>query len=366
MFRFSAPSLQDRMVATQGKSSGFDYLRLGLALIIVAYHTAVVTGGEAAQQRVLASGLGHPIRLLLPLFFALSGFLVAGSLQRCANIGVFLGLRALRIFPALAVDTLFCALVLGPIVTTMAVSAYAADPTFHAYFLNILGIIHYELPGVFASNPMTQVNGQLWTVPFELECYVVLAVLGAVGLHRRPVLLVAVVAALAAAVEYKALASAPYLGRLLLLCFLAGVVLHAWRRAVPWSASLAAVALVLSTVLMAIPSTLYLAALPVAYLTVWLGLLNPPKVSLLRTGDYSYGLFLYGFPLQQWLVAEVPFARVWWGNLLLAWPLALGFAALSWHLFEKRALAQKTHLVRLNDWLTDQWQRLRGVTGVTR
>lgn len=337
------PSLAERIASTGGKAAGFDYLRLTLAVVIVAFHSVVTTGGHAAQRELLDGPAGPFFQLLLPMFFALSGFLVAGSLLRSDSLLVFVGLRVLRIFPALAVDTLFCALLLGPLLTSLSPSAYFSDPQFHAYLLNLFGVIHYLLPGVFRDNPMPEVNGQLWTIPAELECYVVLTLLALVGAHRRRALMLGLVAAGVAVLQARvwAGASSPWAGRLLLGCFLAGVLLHLFRDRVRWNAAAGALALAATLVCLQVPSLLYLAALPASYLTVWLGLHNPRKVGLLRSGDYSYGLFLYGFPLQQALVATVPAAQVWWGNLLLALPLTLAFAALSWHLFEKRALARK-------------------------
>jgi peptidoglycan/LPS O-acetylase OafA/YrhL len=133
------------------------------------------------------------VTLILPMFFALSGFLVAGSLERCRTLVGFLSMRALRILPALAMEIVLSALVLGPLVTDLPTAAYFGDPEFARYFLNIIGDIHYHLPGVFVTNPLASVNQQLWTIPFELECYVALAVLASLGLHRQRQTFVAVV-----------------------------------------------------------------------------------------------------------------------------------------------------------------------------
>jgi peptidoglycan/LPS O-acetylase OafA/YrhL len=124
--------------------------------------------------------------LVLPMFFALSGFLVAGSLERSKTLIMFLGLRILRIVPALSVEVLLSAFIPGPLLTTYPLTAYFSDTRFFAYFLNILGDIHYTLPGLFLSNPRPEtVNLQLWTVPFELGCYIVLVFISLVGVFKR-------------------------------------------------------------------------------------------------------------------------------------------------------------------------------------
>jgi peptidoglycan/LPS O-acetylase OafA/YrhL len=122
---------------------------------------------------------------LVPTFFALSGFLVAGSGMRLSTKNFVLN-RAARIVPALFADIVFAALLIGPLVTTLPAKLYFSGPTFFSYFLNIAGWVHYSLPGVFASNPSRDVNGALWTVPYEIGCYVVLAGLMISGAINRP------------------------------------------------------------------------------------------------------------------------------------------------------------------------------------
>lgn len=96
--------------------------------------------------------------------------------------------------------------------------------------------------------------------------------------------------------------------------------------------------------LIAIPNGDRFEALPLAYLTVYLGLLNPPRLRWLLSGDYSYGLFLYGFPIQQACVAS-GFARGnWYLNLAAAIPAAFAVAVTSWWLIEKPALKSRTLL----------------------
>jgi len=59
-----------------------------------------------------------------------------------------------------------------------------------------------------------------------------------------------------------------------------------------------------------------------------------------RLGDYSYGFYLWQFPLQQWIVLRRPETSQP-ELVLLSAPAALAVAALSWHLVEAPALARK-------------------------
>ncbi|HEY1208578.1 MAG TPA: acyltransferase [Terracidiphilus sp.] len=340
---FKGTLVCEQMDSTGGRSTGFDYLRFSLAVSVILYHTVVTSYGDDAQTHLIHSEFGFLVGAILPMFFSLSGFLVAGSLMRSKTIGVFLGFRILRIFPALAVDTLFCALILGPLLTTIALHDYFFHSEFRSYFLNMIGDIHYTLPGVFVNTPCHLVNGQLWTIPIELECYITLTVLALFSFHHHRRIMLVACSIFLVALEGRVLLglTSPWAGRTLLLCFLCGVVCFLFRDKVRLSIPLFGVAIIASYFCLQFKSLTYLSSLPLTYVTVYLGLLNPKKSKFLNSGDYSYGLFLYGFPLQQALVTLVPAIREWYWNAALAIPVALAFSVGSWHLVEKRVLARK-------------------------
>jgi peptidoglycan/LPS O-acetylase OafA/YrhL len=332
-------------------------MRLFLAVSIVGLHT-VLTGQGVAADVALAVGPWRPfLRLILPMFFALSGYLVAGSLERCNTLGMFLGLRAIRIYPALMVEVVLSAFILGPRVTTLPLREYFADPLFSNYLLNALGDVHFNLPGIFATNPLPAImNGQLWTIPFELYCYVTLAALTVLGVKRRrwigPVGVVAVTLAYGAVTLYRhngelVPVAGAINGALLVATFLAGVAIYQYRHSLPWAARFGAPALIGAGALLAyIPGGDFVAGPLAAYATVWLGLMNPSR-RWLRGADYSYGIYLYGFAVQQTVVYMLPAARLWYVNLLVSLPLVVLIAAFSWHVVEKPANRLRPWLARL-------------------
>jgi peptidoglycan/LPS O-acetylase OafA/YrhL len=81
------------------------------------------------------------------------------------------------------------------------------------------------------------------------------------------------------------------------------------------------------------------------YLMIWVGMQPLPKVSFLQQGDYSYGLYLYAYPVQQMVAQLLPWSHEWWLNFAISTPIALGIAMLSWHLVEKPALTLKRFVV---------------------
>jgi peptidoglycan/LPS O-acetylase OafA/YrhL len=195
-----------------------------------------------------------------------------------------------------------------------------------------------------------ELNNSLWTIRYEVGCYLGLALAGAAGLLRRPRIVAAVFLAvlvlhgsdvqLPANKLLTALIGALVSWPRLAAFFLAGVVFHCYRRQLPHSRRLAAICVVALGVSLVWPRLLAW-TLPVAgtYLLFWIGF--HPRIPLNnfgRSGDFSYGTYLYAFPVQQTFVYVLgtnmsPMTLFW-----LAWPVTLGLAALSWHLVEKRLL----------------------------
>ena len=342
---FVGRTLLDQIQKGNGATAGFDYLRLGLALAVVVWHSVILTSGSLAVYQALWSG---PFRFLLaailPMFFALSGFLVTGSLVR-TRLHQFAILRVLRLAPALAVEVTLSALILGVLFTTLPLRDYLTSPELGGYFGNIVGLVHFTLPGVFEHNRVPRVvNSQLWTIPFELECYVSLVIVSLLmGLRHRRVFVALLVlfslAATAGAVLNNSVSPfAPLQGRVLVVAFLAGVAIYLYRDRIPYSSLIGVGAAVASAVLLQIPDTAYLAALPVAYLTVWIGLMRPPKIPF---GDLSYGVYLFHFPVEQTIAHLFPGVACWWQMTLMALPASLLCALLSWNLVEQPVLSRK-------------------------
>ena len=371
--------------ANRGAGPGFDLLRLGLALLILLSHASKLDGHSgftAALTDLLKQGLaifdggvhvaahippapsashgtpstgitGPLVRSLVPMFFALSGFLVAGSALRTPQLSRFLGLRALRIFPALFVEVLLSAVILGALFTTLPLDQYFTHPEFWAYFYNIIGYVHFDLPGVFKDSLDTAVNANLWTLPYELECYILMSALMILGLIRRRILYtvvfaVATVVLIVANVQYGFEASMGTVGgRVLVYYFAAGVLLFLWREKIPHSFLLFMVAGVIAYLCFFSVKLVFVAPLFLTYVTMYLGLARLPQVPLLKTGDYSYGIYLYGFPVTQALVATVGRGSMNFALMvLLAAGLTMAFAAFSWHGVEKHCLKLKKYLVK--------------------
>ena len=124
-------------------------------------------------------------------------------------------------------------------------------------------------------------------------------------------------------------------GVTVVVCFVAGLVIYRYREKIPSSGLLCLIMAALSLWLTTVVNGMRFAPVPMAYVTIYLGLLNPRRNKIILSGDYSYGLYLYGFPIQQAILAINPALREWYWNLLLAIPCAAMVAVGSWWLVEK-------------------------------
>lgn len=340
--------------SNRGIGPGFDTLRVSLAFAVILWHSyALCWGSIDAVKHSPAWAFGYAV---LPVFFALSGFLVTGSALRL-SLGRFAASRVLRIVPALVVDTLVTVLVLGPLLTTVPLAVYFSHGETARYLLNMVGEIHFVLPGLFVDNPLPRiVNGSLWTIPPELACYVVMAGLILFGWVRRwQVVAIGAFAFLAVVALAPLMPAAWHFpgkgfiqgpGMKLVPMFLLGSLSYLLADRIPYSRAVFAVAVALlvaagfladGLAMFTNPAWVVLSAPLLVYVMLFLGLTRLPRTPFFDRGDYSYGVYLYGFPIQQTLV-QVFGLREPLVLFALAIPPVTLLAMFSWHVVEKPTL----------------------------
>jgi peptidoglycan/LPS O-acetylase OafA/YrhL len=278
------------------------------------------------------------------VFFTISGYLVTGSYLSTGSAWRFALKRALRILPGFWVNLLAVGLILGPLVSSLPLGAYLGSPQLGAFFRNNLAFsaVDTPLPGVlFADSPTgLVVNGALWTLRYELMMYAMVLLLGAAGLLRAWVCLVLVAAGVAGIFFEVPLTPYGDFGEWAWLVgfFATGMALRLlgprardWRLAV-----LAAAGLVASVWL---HRFIMLFPLFGSYLTIYLAALHTRFLDgASRAGDLSYGLYIYGWPIEQGIVWLTGGRAPWWQVFALSMAAALPVSLLSWHGVEKWAL----------------------------
>ena len=288
------------------------------------------------------------------IFFTISGLLVTKSWYAHPRATAFLGKRALRILPGLAAATLFVLLVVGPMLTSLSLRDYFLDPLTLKYLGNIsMFDMSYNLPGVFTNNPFAgSTNGSLWTLAYEFVAYLGLAVIGYFGLikHRAGLLRSFVYLVIGTYVFMQIFPNPVYsildlqINYLIpnVAFFVMGSLFYLYRDEIRLSEPGAVAAFILVSVSPFLPMQWFIRLLALPYLITYLALM-PTKYAhkFSRYGDFSYGMYIYAWPVQQ-VIAAVGHGHV--GPLrltLYAFPPILILAALSWHLIEKPSLKLK-------------------------
>ena len=338
-----------RHMTSASRENNFDVLRLVLAVLVIYSHSFPLATGiqdnepfYVITRRQMTFG-GFSVNC----FFIVSGYLIAQSWERTSSLWKYMRKRFARIHPGFIVATA---------VSSWIVVICAGTParaTFNRhYLLDFLKTVPLlrdpTWPQVFVNNPMPlAVNGSTWTIHYEFFCYIVLAAMGLVGMFaRRRLVLLTYVVSIVALGEFEACnlhfgadkltAVGLNLVRFIPL-FLAGVVYYSYRESLPCNGKWALAAL-LGLVVSARSFHGLNFVFPIlgAYLLFYLAFSRYIRLyRFAKYGDFSYGTYLYAFPIQQLVVH-------WHGGRiaptqLFVWsaPLALLVGAASWYLVER-------------------------------
>ncbi|GJD34421.1 acyltransferase family protein [Methylobacterium aerolatum] len=331
--------------------NAFAVLRLALAVAVVVSHAGSVGTGSVVDEP-LAAWTGFTLgEHAVNGFFAVSGFLVTMSFDRRGPRDYALA-RVLRIVPGLVAATLAVALVLGPAMSRLPPTEYLRDPGLWRFVEGTLTAFksNAALPGVFLDNPYRSPLGTVWTLKYEVLCYLGVLVVGLAGFLRRrwalPALAVALAIALVAAEARLAPLPKHWETNLRLpLIFCTGAALYAARDRVPLSVLPVMAALLAGYCLQG--GVLYRAVLFTgeAYGAIWLALGPLARLAPEPKADLSYGIYLYGWPIQQSLYAlapGLPPVALLAASLVLVVPVA----ALSWYAVEQPGLRLKARALR--------------------
>jgi peptidoglycan/LPS O-acetylase OafA/YrhL len=330
------------------KSNNFDACRLVGAFFVLVNHSMELSGHTS-----LGFGGMSISTLGVKIFFAISGYLIATSWIKDPNPARFIWRRARRILPALAFVVLLTVLVIGPFFTPLPLREYMVHPHSLRYLGNILFYPSYALPLVFAQNIIPNaVNGSLWTLPVEIAMYVLTPLFVFAARRHALWLILLFLTGVALNIVFYRLRPTPLVvagtefwsASTLVPYFVAGACIACLRleRFLDWRLGLLGVVLLNFVVPYAWPWTEagYCAVLP--YATLAIGLQSWPVVRCAgRWGDFSYGIYLWAFPMQQSAVALFGAPGGKWGNVAVALPPTLLMAVLSYHMVEKRAMAWK-------------------------
>ncbi len=334
--------------------NNFDFLRILFAIMVVFTHCYAITGmGEVDALYFLTGGQLVFSFIGLSGFFTLSGYLILKSLFRSTSIFEYLKKRVLRIYPALVI-LMIVTFIIGAIVSAIGIVGYLKISSPYTYVisqLSLFGSFQTTIDTVFCNGT---VNASLWTIAYEFSFYILLILLFFIINYPKAIRVILIIIFVVLFVTYKHFLSfasfwfipGTVLNRFFLvyygLFFCAGCILATidLRRLKHVNF------IILGCILLAIISIKVhhfnlskVLLLPPVF--ILFGLKNTPLLSRMsnKIGDLSYGIYIYGFLVQQTVLNYFPMN--YWQLFIAVMPILLIIAFTSWHLVEKRALAYK-------------------------
>lgn len=340
---------------TTGRDNNFNLIRFIAASLVLFTHSFILSQGTEANDPLTLT-IGLPCsRIGVDVFFIVSGFLVTSSYFSRNNILAFLWARILRIYPALILNTVFCVLVIGTYFTTLNIQEYLFNDQTLKYLIKnsvLFWNVEFNLPGVFTSNPYKEaVNGSLWTLPFEVKLYVILAciliLLAYLGrrfkfISVRYIILFLCIFSLGLNLFYIFNNDDSHHFVRFFSLFFSGAALFTWQDKIYLSPKWVLFVLIILSVSAIDKHLFYVVySLLLPYFVLCAAYLPSGKIRKFNLiGDFSYGIYIYTFPVQQSIAKIVPHISVP-EMMALSFFVTLFFAALSWHLIEKRFLKMK-------------------------
>ena len=334
----------------QGRDNNFNLIRFLAASAVIVDHSFALVAPEQAAKAFFDVGSLEIGRLAVDVFFIVSGFLVTRSVMTRPTVLDYAVARFLRLIPGLFVTCIALAFVLGPLVSLVSLHDYFTDARPWLFVpLTATLITHtLTLPGVFDNVPVSGViDAPLWTLRFETGCYVLLAVFALVGAlatrFRAGVTLALLLAGylfVTFATEWRETSAIDSAARFTRGFFLGGT-LYVFADKIRLELGVVVVLAIAAMFAHGTPVYELVLRIALAYGLIWFALVPGGVIrSFNKLGDYSYGLYILCFPIQQTFVMLDP--AITPGALLLcSFPAVLGFAILSWHFVEHPALSQK-------------------------
>lgn len=350
----ASPRLADILTP---ETNSFGVLRFLMATLVLISHSYLYSTGTS-EAEPLQPWLGRSLgECAVQVFFILSGVMVAQSFDRSRSIVDFAVARVLRIFPALIVCVLATALVLGPIVASLTPAEYFSSPALYSYIVKTLSLStgSAPLPGVFETNVYAGfVNSSLWTLKYEVACYVGLGLIGIAGLFHQKWRWVAAggLIALVATISLSLPSNPDDYGfvenlRYFIVFFFGGVLAYLLRKHVVISGFVLLPLLLIFVASVRTPFAEVGAVLFLSYGALWAATKTwGPMRGLCNRYDTSFGIYIFAGPIEQtllWLAPSMAPLLV----SLLAFVIVLPLAFLSWIGIEKPALRLRPHIAAL-------------------
>lgn len=267
-------------------------------------------------------------------FFLTGGVYIAKSMESKKTAKEYFKARAVRIFPSL-ITVVITSIVIGGFITKHSLMDYWTSSKTWRYLGNCIFVLQHELPGVFLNNPYNAtVNGSLWTLPVEFLCYIACFLFYKLGLLSEK-FLVSTPAVIIGIIVYKSFFDIFSLNAMIQPCllFYIGMGIYIYRDKL----TLSAVGNIISIVIFVILTVFGLEELAMAtafpYIILYMVFAMPQCPDKLASlGKLSYGIYLCGFPIQQYVAM---YSKSPYVNFLISAPVSILGGVLIYKFIEK-------------------------------
>ncbi|MEG0471372.1 MAG: acyltransferase [Solibacillus sp.] len=322
------------------RDNNLDLIRFVAALAVIIGHSYTICLGPDYSDFLSdftggGVGLGG---LAVGVFFLFGGFLIAKSADGRRTPKAYFKARCLRIFPQLIFVVVLLSFVFGPLLSSLSFFEYFSNSQTYIYLTNAVFILQHNLPGVFEGNIYPQVvNGPLWTLPVEFVCYILCFIyLKATGFKKRS-FAVASLACLGGCLVYFTFFNGVLWSAVrAVLLFYIGVAFYVYRDCIYINRVCGVASLALFVVLLFAHLSTVAMLFVFPYLAFYLGYATKRKFSNFgKHGEFSYGIYLWGWPIQQTLCQLGGGSMPQWLNAIMACVIALGFGILNYWIVDK-------------------------------
>ncbi len=342
------------MLLKERLNNNYDFLRMFAALCITFTHSYNLILKNDVEPLMKLSGNRFDFSFIgLSIFFSISGYLIAKSAITSPSFKNYIWKRFLRIQPMLILVCLASILVIGPIFSSLSINEFFRQESTFTYFRNIMPLfgIQFGLPAVFGNNPAESgINGSLWTLIVEERLYLIIGILFLFKEYGKALLLILIgilnLLYFVNIVFYgenliKYLSGQNVFYAIMFLNASAFFLTNINFKKIAYSLFYLIIlaSLLLLSPFIIVEKSLQIVLIPL--LILWIANLKGKTNKAGKYGDFTYGIYIFSFPVQQMLIAENialnnP-VKLFGLTILIVFPIAI----LCWHLLEKKMLLLK-------------------------
>lgn len=306
------------------RDNNLNFMRFVAAILVIICHSFPICYGKSS-----ADALSNMTQELLNLggvavgfFFLIGGYLIAGSAERKQRAVPFFKARIKRLFPSLIVVIVLSTFVLGPMLSKVSLKEYFTSGTTYRYLINMILIPQHFLPGVFESNVYKGVvNGPLWTLPIEFVCYIGCFIMYKMGLfQKKKILFLIPVVVVLEIISSIALADRPSYVWIIrpIFLFFTGIVFYVYRESLILKHQYTVLFLLAFIGLCIVKQSTIAMLFCFPYICFDLAFGWKGKLTTWRKKhEISYGMYLWGWPVQQFLAMLGGYFLHWYVNAIV-------------------------------------------------